>query len=85
MELIISRVLEIYELILLARIFMSWIHPDPYNPIVRFITSITDPVLVPIRNMLPDNRMGIDFSPIIVFMLIGVIRKIIFSSYGYGF
>jgi YggT family protein len=63
---------------------MSWIHPDPNNPIVSFIDSVTDPVLRPIRDFLPQNGMGIDFSPLIVFFGLGIIERILLGgSYGY--
>ena len=74
---LLVSLLDLYNVILLARVFMSWINPDPYNPIVRFINSVTDPILVPIRNLLPQNGMGIDFSPIIVFFAIGFIKRLL--------
>ena len=83
---LLVKALDIYELIILVRIFMSWIRPDPNNSIISFINSITDPVSIPIRNLLPQNGMGIDFSPIIVFFIIGLIKRILlggYASYGY--
>lgn len=61
--------LNIYMWIIIIRAVLSWVNPDPYNPIVRFIHQITDPVLYPIRRRLPFMG-GIDISPIIVIFAI---------------
>ena len=71
-------IIRLYELILIVRIFMSWIRPNPAHPVVQWIYKLTDPVLDPIRKMLPMNAMGLDFSPIIVFILLEVIKGMIF-------
>jgi YggT family protein len=56
--------------IIVARAVLSWVNPDPYNPIVRFLYQATEPVLYRIRSSLPFQLTGIDFSPIIVFVII---------------
>ncbi len=61
--------LNIYMWIIIIRAVLSWVNPDPYNPIVRFLHQITDPVLYPIRRRLPFMG-GIDISPIIVIFAI---------------
>jgi len=67
---VLSMVLSLYQWIIIARAVLSWVNPDPYNPIVRFIHNITEPVLAPVRRKLPTSYGGIDFSPIIVFFAI---------------
>ena len=62
--------LTLYMWIIIARAVLSWVSPDPYNPIVRVIYNITEPVLSQIRRRLPVSFSGIDFSPIIVFLII---------------
>jgi YggT family protein len=52
--------------IIVIRALISWVNPDPYNPIVRFLYSATDPLLYRVRRMIPLNFGGIDFSPILV-------------------
>ena len=52
--------------VVIARAILSWVNPDPYNPIVRFIHNVTEPVLYQVRNKIPINFGGIDFSPIII-------------------
>jgi len=71
---IVYWILNIFELILLARVLLSWFpNIDRSNPIVRFIYDVTEPILRPIREMMPPTAM-IDFSPIIVWLIIRVIR-----------
>ena len=67
---VIETVLTIYMWVVVARAVLSWVNPDPYNPIVRFIHNVTEPVLYRIRQSLPVSYAGIDFSPIIVFLAI---------------
>jgi YggT family protein len=56
--------------IIIARAILSWVSPDPYNPIVRFLYSATEPVLYAVRRRLPISFGGIDFSPLIVILVI---------------
>ncbi|MFW5774810.1 MAG: YggT family protein [Chitinivibrionales bacterium] len=72
--------LQLYEVLLIIRIVMSWIRPDPYHPIVQWVYRLTDPVLEPVRRLLPIQGMGIDFSPIIVFILINVLKRLVIGS-----
>jgi YggT family protein len=68
---VLQMVLTVYMWIIIAQAVLSWVNPDPYNPIVRFIRQVTDPVLFQIRRRIPTVFGGIDFSPIIV--LLGII------------
>ena len=67
---IIDLVLSLYMWIIIAQAIISWVNPDPYNPIVRFLYRVTEPVLAPIRRWLPLRGMGVDFSPLIVILVI---------------
>jgi YggT family protein len=67
---VIDIVLTIYMWIIVFRALISWVNPDPYNQIVVFLYRVTEPVLGPIRRRLPMSNIGIDFSPIIVILLI---------------
>jgi YggT family protein len=58
---------------------ISWVNPDPYNPIVRFLYSVTDPVLRPIRRRI-GFAMGIDISPMIAILIIIFIQKFLLAS-----
>jgi YggT family protein len=65
--------------IIIISALISWVNPDPYNPIVRFLHSVTDPVLRPIRKRL-GMAMGIDISPLIVILIIMFIKHFIIAS-----
>lgn len=74
---IISYLLTFFELILLARVLLTWFpNLDRRNPIIQFIFDITEPILAPIRSALPQTAM-LDFSPIIVFLIIQVLRVVL--------
>ncbi len=76
--LIIFWVLQVYQLLLLARVLMTWIpNLDYNNPIARFLYQATEPVLAPIRKALPQMG-GIDLSPLVVFLGISVLMQLIF-------
>src|SRR3712207_5386962 len=63
---VLNLLLSLYWWILLARVIISWVNPDPYNQIVRFLSAATDPLLYRIRRALPVTFGGIDFSPIVL-------------------
>jgi YggT family protein len=67
---VIDYVLFFYMIIIIARAVLSWVSPDPYNPIVRFLYNVTEPVLYRVRSKLPVFFGGIDFSPVIVILII---------------
>ena len=77
---VIDYVLVFYMFIIIARAVLSWVSPDPYNPIVRFIHNVTEPVLYQIRKRLPMMYGGIDFSPIIVILIIIFLRIFVVNS-----
>ncbi len=78
---IINLVFQIYIFIVIARALISWVSPDPYNPIVRFLHNATDPVLYRLRNLLPFLRAGtFDFSPIVLLILLSVLQQFIVST-----
>lgn len=70
----IARLLELvinaYIWIIIARAIISWVNPDPYNPIVRFLYRVTEPVLRPVRHRMPALAMGLDLSPMIVILVL---------------
>lgn len=75
--LLLAQLLRIYTFVLLVRILMSWIpNLDPYNPVVRFLYQITDPVLEPARKLIPPIG-AIDISPIVVFIVLGIIQDLL--------
>jgi YggT family protein len=77
---IIHMGLTLYMWIIVARALISWVNPDPYNPIVIFLYRATEPVMAPIRRWLPLRGFGIDISPIIVIMAIIFLQRFLLKS-----
>ncbi len=67
---VLDIILELYMWVLIIRALISWVNPDPYNPIVQFLVRVTEPVLAPIRKLVPPYKVGIDFSPMIAILII---------------
>ncbi|MFA6675191.1 MAG: YggT family protein, partial [Candidatus Cloacimonadaceae bacterium] len=75
--LVIIQMINMYNLIIFARVIASWIVQNPYNPIYRFLFTMTEPLLAPIRNIIPN--MGLDFSPIVAYLLLNILQRILGS------
>ncbi len=71
---VVDILLTIYLYIIIARAIISWVNPDPYNPIVSFLYRATEPVLERVRRLLP-NMGGIDLSPLLVMLAIFFVQK----------
>ena len=76
LALLISLVLNIVYFLLVARIILSWVGADTYNEILRIIYKVTDPILAPFRR-LPLQAGGIDFSPIVAFIALNVVKSFV--------
>jgi YggT family protein len=76
LAMMVELFIQLYSLVILARVLMSWVNIDPYSPLARTIFNLTEPVLAPVRNLLPPAA-GLDFSPIIVMVLLQVIGRMI--------
>ncbi len=72
---LVDFILTAYMWIVIGRAIISWVNPDPYNPIVRFLREVTDPVLFRIKRILPLQGGGIDFTPMILIMAIIFLRS----------
>jgi YggT family protein len=77
---VLDFLLWAYQWILIARVVISWIDADPYNPIVRFIYNLTEPVLERVRERLPLIAAGFDLSPLVVWLAIWFIRRFLVQS-----
>jgi YggT family protein len=77
---VLQIVLTLYMYIIIAQAILSWVSPDPYNPIVRFIHNVTEPLLYRIRSRLPVMFGGIDFSPVIVILGIVFLQTFVVNS-----
>lgn len=67
---LVDFLLTAYMWIIIGRAVISWVNADPYNPIVRFLYNVTEPLLSRLRRVMPMNMGGIDFSPMILIMAI---------------
>ncbi|WDP85040.1 MAG: YggT family protein [Desulfobacter sp.] len=77
---VLDYALTLYMWIIIAGAVLSWVSPDPYNPIVRFIHRATEPVFYQIRKRLPVNFGGMDISPIIVILVIIFLQTFVVNS-----
>jgi YggT family protein len=77
---LLHLVLQAYFWIIIARAVLSWVSPDPFNPIVRFLYRVTEPVLRPIRYRLPTLSIGIDLSPMVVILAIFFLDSFLIST-----
>jgi YggT family protein len=76
----LSGLLQIYFYIVIIAALLSWVQPDPYNPIVRTLYAMTEPVFDWIREHLPVYFGGIDFSPIVVIIAIQFVQRVLIVS-----
>lgn len=74
---LVELVFQLYIFIVIARALVSWVNPDPYNPIVRFLHKATDPVLDRMNRVLPLQFGGIDLSPIALLILLSVVEQLL--------
>ncbi|MHB1926873.1 MAG: YggT family protein [Leptospirillum sp.] len=75
----IDRLLTLYSWIIIIRALISWVSPDPSNPVVRILHQITEPVLAPLRRLVPPEKLaGMDISPLIAIFLIQVIQHFLY-------
>jgi YggT family protein len=72
---LIFLLLDIYKWVIIAAALITWVSPDPRNPIVMILRQITEPVLAPARRLLPTWKTGgLDFSPLIVIFAIQLVE-----------
>lgn len=76
---VLAAVLSIFWWLLLVRVLISWVRPNPFNPIVQFLYRVTEPVLDPIRRFLPPLQ-GIDLSPLAAFILVVFLQNFLIQT-----
>ena len=77
---VLGFALNMYMWIIIARAVLSWVSPDPYNPIVRFVHAVTEPVLYQVRRRLPVVFGGIDLAPVVVMLAILFLDHLVVAS-----
>lgn len=73
---LLDLILSIYIWLIIARTIISWVNPSPYHPVVRFLYKTTEPVLGPVRKLIPPLT-GLDLSPVVVIFLIYLFKNLI--------
>ncbi len=77
----IGWLLGLYSWVIIAAALISWVSPDPRNPIVMFLRQATEPVLAPIRRLLPPGKTGgLDLSPLIVVIAIQFVERVVLPT-----
>jgi YggT family protein len=69
-----------YELVIVARVILSWTRADHNNPAVRLIVRITEPLLEPVRRLLPTGSLGFDLSPLVVIFALGLVERLLIRA-----
>ncbi len=85
---LVQMVCTVYIYVVIARALISWVSPDPYNPIVRFLHNATDPVLYRLRRMLPFSTGNFDLTPMILIFLLYLLQGFLVNmlvSLGHSF
>jgi YggT family protein len=77
---VLGIALDFFMWVIIIRTLITWVNPDPYNPIVQFLTRVTEPILSPIRRLLPTYRIGLDLSPFIAILIIYFMRDFLIRS-----
>ena len=77
---ILDYILVIANWLIIIRALLSWVSPDPYNPVVRFLYAATEPILAPFRRLIPIYNIGIDLSPILALLLIWFLRLFLIKT-----
>lgn len=77
---ILNLLLELYTWVIIIAAIISWVNPDPYNPIVRFLHRVTAPVLNPVRRMIGGRLGPIDISPLVVIFVIFFLQRFLVRS-----
>ena len=81
---VISLGLQLYEFLILIRVLLTWISTDPYSPVIRhpvvqILFQITEPVLQPLRRVIPPIGGTLDISPVIALILLEILRRVLIS------
>ena len=72
---VVLALIDLYSLVVLAAVVMSWVHADRRHPLVQAVFNVTEPALAPIRKVLPPTA-GFDFSPIVLLIALRLLREI---------
>ena len=80
---LIAGLIETYMYVVLIRVVISWINPDPHNPIVQFLRGVTDPAIEAVRRIVPSFlwSTGLDFTPLILILFLQAVIMLLNRIY----
>ncbi|MBI5522080.1 MAG: YggT family protein [Desulfarculus sp.] len=76
----VDWLLDIYTWVIIAAAVVTWVNPDPGNPIVRFLRGVTEPVFHRIRRLIPTNFGGLDIAPLLLILVIYFVQRVLIGS-----
>jgi YggT family protein len=84
LEKVVSGVIFLYQFLIFVRVLLTWVNPDPYrptidHPLIRLLQRVTDPVLAPLRRIIPPIGGTVDISPIVALVILEILRRILSS------
>ena len=77
---LINNGFNLLQMLILVRVILSWIPHDPYHQVIQLLYQITEVILRPLREILPVQGAGFDFSPIVAFFLLGFAKKLLLTA-----
>ncbi len=75
---VVSFLFDLWSFAILARVFLSWMNLSPYHPVVRALDKVTEPVLAPLRRVVPPIGM-VDITPLVALLLIQLVARVVVS------
>jgi YggT family protein len=83
-EKVVSGAIFLYQFLIFIRVMLTWVNTDPYrstidHPLIRLLQRVTDPVLVPLRRLIPPIGGTIDITPVVVLILLEIVRRVLSS------
>jgi YggT family protein len=79
---LVSLVFRVYSILILIRVLLSWVTVNPYHPAIRMLHQVTDPVIAPLRRLIPPIGGTVDVSPIAALILLEILHRIVVSLLG---
>lgn len=76
---VVSLLFQVYIFIVVARVLISWVGPDPYNPIVRFLCQATDPLLDRLRRLVPLQFGSVDLTPVVLLLVLYLVKDLLLN------
>ena len=76
---VVSLFFQVYEFLVLVRVLLTWVHISPYHPAIQLLYRITDPILNPIRRLVPPVGGTLDLSPVVALILLEIVQRVLIS------